>query len=49
MPVQNCRHNGKPGKRWGTRGKCYTYTPGDKQSRQRAVEKAKAQGRAIGK
>lgn len=47
MPVQACTQNGKPGFKWGSKGKCYTYTKGDKQSRERARSKAAAQGRAI--
>lgn len=47
MPVQDCQINGKPGKRWGTEGKCYPYTPGDKASLERARNRALEQGRAI--
>lgn len=47
MPIQSCKIEGKPGFRWGRRGKCYTYTPGNGESRQRTIEKARAQGRAI--
>lgn len=47
MPVKNCRENGKPGFKWGNSGKCYTYTPGNEQSRKRARDKAVRQGRAI--
>lgn len=47
MPVQKCQKNNKPGYRWGTEGKCYTYTPGNKASRERAKNKAAEQGRAI--
>ncbi len=47
MPVQNCRKDGKPGKRWGIHGKCYTYTPNDKASRLSAIGKALKQGAAI--
>lgn len=47
MPTEACVMNGKPGRRWGKQGKCYTYTPGDEESKKRAEEKAKAQGRAI--
>jgi len=47
MPVQSCRSEGKPGYRWGESGKCYTYTPGDDASRERAKDKAARQGRAI--
>lgn len=47
MPVQSCQSNGKPGFRWGQRGKCYTYTPGNKESMERARNRAQEQGRAI--
>jgi hypothetical protein len=47
MPVQRCVKNNKPGFRWGESGKCYTYTPGDKASRERARKKAAEQGQAI--
>jgi len=47
MPVQRCQKNGKPGYRWGTEGKCYTYTPNNKSSRERAKNKAAEQGQAI--
>jgi len=47
MPVMRCQKNGKPGFKWGKNGKCYTYTPGDAASRERAKKKALAQGRAI--
>lgn len=47
MPLQKCQLNGKIGYKWGKQGKCYTYTPGDKESRERAKEKAKRQGRAV--
>jgi len=39
MPVKSCRKNGKVGKKWGDRGKCYTGKS--------AASKAKRQGRAI--
>ena len=47
MPVQPCTSATKPGFRWGKKGKCYPYTRGDPQSRDRARAKAAAQGRAI--
>jgi hypothetical protein len=47
MPRQACQVNGKPGYRWGESGTCYTYTSGDKASRERAKAKADKQGRAI--
>ena len=46
MPVHSCQENGKPGYQWGSKGKCYTYTPGNDASRKRAKAKAEAQGRA---
>jgi len=47
MPVQDCSQDGKPGKRWGEEGKCYTYEPGNEESRKRAEARALEQGRAI--
>lgn len=47
MPVQRCQKNRKPGWKWGKEGKCYTFTPGDEESRERAKRKAKEQGQAI--
>lgn len=47
MPVERCRKNNKPGFRWGKEGKCYTYTSGNKSSRERARRNAEQQGRAI--
>ena len=47
MPVKSCRKEGKPGWKWGDSGYCYTYTKGNKQSSDRAKEKASRQGRAI--
>ena len=47
MPVHSCQEDGKPGFKWGTHGHCYTYTRGNKQSKERARNKAIKQGRAI--
>jgi hypothetical protein len=47
MPVQRCQKNNKPGFKWGDEGYCYTYTPGDEESRKRARENALKQGLAI--
>ena len=33
--------------RWGEAGTMYTYPPGDGRARERAMEKARRQGRAI--
>jgi hypothetical protein len=46
MPVHECQEEGKPGYQWGGHGKCYTYTPGNEQSRAAAHSKAVAQGQA---
>lgn len=46
MPVEQCQQDGQPGKRWGKHGKCYTYSPGDKDSEAAAQHKAAAQGAA---
>lgn len=47
MPVESCSLNGKPGFRYGDKGKCYTYTSGDKSSMEAAREKANNQGIAM--
>lgn len=47
MPVERCQLDGRPGYRWGKAGTCYTYTPGDTASRERARSLAEHQGRAI--
>lgn len=47
MPVKRCTKDGKPGYKWGDEGKCYSYTPGNKESRERAKKKATEQGQAI--
>lgn len=46
MPVKRCMVNDRPGFKWGKSGKCYTYTPGNKSSRDQAKQKAENQGRA---
>ena len=46
MPVEECTENGKPGFKWGSRGKCYTYNPNKKGAAARARVKAELQGRA---
>ncbi len=46
MPVQSCQVGDKPGFRWGTKGRCYAYAPGNKASREAARQKALTQGRA---
>lgn len=47
MPVQPASADGRPGYRWGERGKVYTYRPGDEVGRRRARSLAARQGRAI--
>lgn len=47
MPIKSCQSGGKPGFKAGPTGKCYTYTPSNEASRRRAIEKAKAQLKAI--
>lgn len=47
MPVMDCESEGKPGFKFGEEGHCYTFTPGDEASRERARERAEEQGRAI--
>lgn len=44
MPVDFCSQNGKPGFRWGSKGTCYTFEPGDKASATKAKNKASLQG-----
>ena len=39
MPIKKCQKKGKPGKKFGDSGTCYTGPD--------ALEKAKCQGRAI--
>jgi hypothetical protein len=46
-PMQRCNSGGKPGFKWGNKGKCYTYSPGDQASIRRAKRKSRLQGRAI--
>jgi len=48
MPIQKCQNKGKPGYRWGKRGKCYTYTRGNARSKKIALNKVRKQALAIG-
>lgn len=48
MPVKECQSEGKSGLKWGDSGKCYTYTPNNEGSRNRAKKKAIIQGIATG-
>ena len=47
MPLMRTTLGGKPGYKYGPEGKVYTYTPGNKASREAAKAKALRQGRAI--
>ena len=46
MPVQRRHDNKGPYYQWGDHGRKYRYTPGDKDSRQRAKRSATRQGQA---
>lgn len=48
MPVQECQDNKKQGYKWGDSGKCYTYDPDNKKSKNNAKRRAILQGVAIG-
>jgi len=48
MPVTRCRLGGKPGYKFGSQGKCYTYTAGNAEERTAAKAAAERQGAAIG-
>lgn len=48
MPLNKCQINNQPGWKWGQKGKCYEYTPGDEESIKEAKKKAISQGVAIG-
>jgi hypothetical protein len=47
MPVQACRKDSRPGYRYGSSGKCYTYPAGNASKRKAAKQKAIDQGLAI--
>lgn len=47
MPIHRTTKNGKPAYQYGETGAKYTYTPGNKASRERAKEKARKQALAI--
>lgn len=47
MPVRRAKKKGKPGFRYGSTGRVYTYTPGNARSKANAHAKAEAQGKAI--
>ena len=48
MPVKECQENGKPGLKWGDAGKCYTYSPYNEGSKNKAKRSAILQGLAVG-
>lgn len=48
MPVTRCRLDGKPGYKFGSQGKCYTYTAGNAEERTAAKAAAERQGAAVG-
>lgn len=47
MPIHRTTKNGKPAMQYGTHGAKYTYTPGNKQSREAAKRKRIKQALAI--
>ena len=47
MPLEKCTSNGRPGYKWGTSGKCYTYDANNQAARERAKQLAVRQGQAI--
>ena len=47
MPVIRCQKDGKPGYKWGNKGKCYTYDMNDESSKKAAKLRATRQGKAI--
>lgn len=47
MPLKTCKQDGRPGYKWGDKGACYTYTPGNKAAQSAAKQKAIKQGIAI--
>ena len=47
MPIKRSTKDNKPCYKYGDAGKCYTFSAGDKESRERAKELAARQGRAI--
>jgi hypothetical protein len=47
MPIHRTTKNGKPALQYGSRGAKYTYTPGNKRSREAAKKKCIKQALAI--
>ena len=47
MPVNRIKTPAGPAMQWGETGKKYAYDPVNPESRERAIEKAEKQGRAI--
>ena len=46
-PAMKCQRNGMPGFKYGPGGNCYTYSKDDKDSKKKALKRAKLQGVAI--
>lgn len=47
MPIMTCQREWKPWYKWGEEWYCYTYTMGDRQSRENARQEAMEQWKAI--
>ena len=47
MPITSCNSDGKPGFSWGKTSKCWTYTPGDEASKNKAKSNCIKQAIAI--
>jgi len=47
MPIKRCFLNGRPGFKYGDSGKCYTYEPGNEESKKAAMAKAQEQRKAV--
>ena len=47
MPVKECTKDGRPGYKYGEGGYCFTYLPGNAESRKSAELKAVFQGSSI--
>jgi hypothetical protein len=47
MPIKTCNEDGRPGYKWGDKGRCYTYKAGSESAKKSAKKKAIKQGVAI--
>lgn len=47
MPIKSCTKDGKPGLKWGDSGTCYTFTPGNVESKKAAEALVRKQQAAI--